>query len=194
MELHLNGLCCGARTTYKATGVIYLSDIRIVFIADRPSQINGQPIQAYDFPLGFVSQEEFNQPIFGCNNLSGAVRLVNQTEVVPPNTFKLFLLKGGINTFLPLFYQFLHKIRQELGQPAQEVTPRPAPSAPQDGDVFALDSEAQNVVRNAFVDPSDPTTLYVEAQPVAEEHMIPSAPEYPSRAAGLRRRRPTSQG
>ena len=44
-------------------------------------QLNGQVIRSYDIPLGFVSQEQVNQPIFGCNNLSGVVKLVIEPEV-----------------------------------------------------------------------------------------------------------------
>ena len=63
----------------------------------------------------------------------------------PPNTFKLFLLRGGINTFLPLFYQFLHKMRMELGLQAEAEA---QPSAPTEEDA-GLNPETQTVVRSA---------------------------------------------
>ena len=35
IEMHVSGFCCGAKTTYKAKGVLYLSDVRFVFVADK---------------------------------------------------------------------------------------------------------------------------------------------------------------
>ena len=74
---------------------MYLTDIRLVFVVDKPQQFFtsfGLPIYFIvfsfnctfknvllylfyniftDIPLVLIKNEKFNQPIFGCNNLTG---------------------------------------------------------------------------------------------------------------------------
>ncbi|EYU44883.1 hypothetical protein MIMGU_mgv1a026348mg, partial [Erythranthe guttata] len=51
----------------KGKGTIFLSNIRMVFVASKPV---GNFV-AFDMPLLYVHGEKFNQPIFYCNNISG---------------------------------------------------------------------------------------------------------------------------
>ncbi|KAK7840993.1 hypothetical protein CFP56_016016 [Quercus suber] len=57
----------------KAKGTIYLSNIRMVFVANKPVG----NVTAFDIPLLYVHGEKFNQPIFFCNNISGQVEPVS---------------------------------------------------------------------------------------------------------------------
>lgn len=61
--------CCFLYCRWSATGALYLSNIRLVFVADKadPSGLAG-----FDMPLVYICKEKLNQPIFGCNNLAGA--------------------------------------------------------------------------------------------------------------------------
>ena len=50
-------------------GKLYVTTIRMVFVASNPD-INSD-FCSFDIPLSNIRGEKFNQPIFGCNNLSG---------------------------------------------------------------------------------------------------------------------------
>lgn len=52
-------------------GELHVSTIRMVFINH-----NGGDMQAFDLPMANITDEKFNQPIFGANNISGTVAAV----------------------------------------------------------------------------------------------------------------------
>lgn len=54
---------------WGARGTIFLSNMRLVFVADKPDGSSG--LQAFELPLAYISEEDFKQPIFFANNLSG---------------------------------------------------------------------------------------------------------------------------
>lgn len=54
---------------WGARGTIFLSNMRLVFVADKPDNTSG--LQAFELPLAYISEEDFKQPIFFANNLSG---------------------------------------------------------------------------------------------------------------------------
>ena len=51
------------RVKVDGSGVLFLSTLRMVFVADKG--------QHFDMPLATLYEEKFNQPIFGANNLTG---------------------------------------------------------------------------------------------------------------------------
>ncbi|MBA0797061.1 hypothetical protein Gohar_007784 [Gossypium harknessii] len=129
----------------KAWGIIYLSNIRMVFVASRPVG----NFFAFDMPLVFyplfstdsiyififlqlyVHDEKFNQPIFHCNNISGQVE-----PVVPENehralysthSFKILFKEGGCGTFVPLFLNLIASVRRYNQQVNHEPQPRVDP-------------------------------------------------------------------
>ena len=68
--LSLDGLGPSASAAVKnVTGVIYLSNIRMVFVLSKPDASAGG-MYAFDFPLAYIRTERFHQPIFGANNLT----------------------------------------------------------------------------------------------------------------------------
>jgi hypothetical protein len=83
-----------------------------------------------------------------------------------PHDFKISFKEGGIGTLYPLFYTLLDKARRTASQ-AQAA----AQAAP----------EAQhfvgNLVNKAFVDPNDPTRVYL-AQPVDDSQRLNYQPTY----------------
>ena len=131
---------------WSGNGAIALSHARLVFIAASPTG----GFRAYDFPLAYLYNESFRQPIFGCNHLALACRPVllpsgpglSPPPPPPPRSARIYFLEGGVGTFLPLFFGMLADARRWGSQPpAAQLTPEPP--------------------KRAFVDPSDPTVLYI---------------------------------
>ncbi|GIM12271.1 hypothetical protein Vretimale_15646 [Volvox reticuliferus] len=56
---------------WQVRGTLYLSNIRLVFVALSTDESG---LLAFDFPLCYIRNDKLNQPIFGCNNLSGMAR------------------------------------------------------------------------------------------------------------------------
>jgi WW domain-binding protein 2 len=133
----------------------------MVFVAKQPSTR-----QALDLPLVYIRSDKFNQPFFGCNNLSGEVWPVRAdggpTGSHPPLPYKLFFLEGGVGTFLPLYFTFVNAARQ-------------ADRNRRNSAVALSQVQVQEHMQQAFVDPSDPTSLFL-TQPVTATTQ--AAPQY----------------
>mmetsp|Transcript_12537 Transcript_12537/g.24180 ORF Transcript_12537/g.24180 Transcript_12537/m.24180 type:complete len:213 (+) Transcript_12537:87-725(+) len=134
----------------KGRGCFYLSSIRIVFVAlERSSRAD---FKSFEIPLTALRQQKFEQPIFGANYLSGIAFPLDGDPnglLAGGAKFSLTFNHGGCGTFLPLFFQLLAERQQPVSSPG--VT-----QAAQDGRLDQV----------AFVDPSDPSTLYL-SQPTA---------------------------
>ncbi|KAF3549896.1 hypothetical protein DY000_02000480 [Brassica cretica] len=148
----------------KAKGVIYLSNIRMVFVATKPVD----NFVAFDMPLLYIHAEKFNQPIFHCNNISGQVE-----PVVPENehralysthSFKILFKEGGCGTFVPLFLNLISSVRQYNRQMQQ------AAEAPRVDPLQAAQTPVDEMMRHAYVDPNDPTKIYLQ-QPSGESQL-----------------------
>ena len=64
-------------TRQFAQGELHVSTIRMVFINH-----SGGDMQAFDLPMANITNEKFNQPIFGANNISGTVAAVRGAHTV----------------------------------------------------------------------------------------------------------------
>ena len=100
----------------------------------------------FDMPLATLYDESFNQPIFWANNLTGASPPLEGSSFSADIKWTIYFNNGGVGTFLPFFFRLLQEMRQRLAQPAH------APSAL---------NIATMLVQAAYVDPSDPTRLFV---------------------------------
>eukprot|EP00803_Ostreobium_quekettii_P003229 evm.model.scf_1010.6 EVM.evm.TU.scf_1010.6 scf_1010:34419-38685(-) len=170
VEIALDGF--GPRNRWKAKGLLFLSNVRLVFVANGARLDGNAELQAFDFPLVYIYKAEFKQPIFGCNHLSGlvwqAVEGGGPRGSLPPVKFNLYFIEGGVGTFLPLYFNLLHRARstarwhEEQQQQQQQQQQQMQP--------------VENLASAAFVDPQDPTTLYL-AQPVTPTTSAP-APKY----------------
>ncbi|GAB4829594.1 hypothetical protein Ancab_019262 [Ancistrocladus abbreviatus] len=147
----------------KAKGTIYLSNIRMVFVANSPVG----NFFAFDMPQLYVHGEKFNQPIFHCNNIAGFVE-----PVVPENenralysthSFKILFKEGGCGTFVPLFFNLLKSVRQYNQRYAPTPEPRMDP-------LQASQTPVDEMMRHAYVDPNDPTKIFLQ-QPTAESNL-----------------------
>lgn len=103
--------------------------------------------------MATLTSESFNQPIFGANNLSGSSPPLEGTGLADTIHWTIYFNNGGVGTFLPLFFALLSEMRSRMAGP----TPQPT-------DAFSAD-EAQQLVQSAYVDPNDPSKLYI-SQPV----------------------------
>lgn len=138
----------------------------MVFIAK--GNDHGGDLQAFDLPLLYIRSENFHQPIFGCNNLAGECWPVSPSGgpggSLPPYKWKLNFLTGGVGTLLPIFYRFIKAVRE-----AEHDRKR--------AEELANHGVIQDAVNHAFVDPNDPTTLYL-TQPVGNDARLSSVPVY----------------
>ena len=141
----------------SAEGVLVVTTVRLCFV--------GRGL-AFDLPLQSVSREAFRQPIFGANYLEGTCAPVPGRGLVNAVSFRLTFPAGGCGTFLRVFFQLMeqHRLAQELAARAQaQALAAPAPAAPS---FFAPERASAWVAeQQAFVDPTDPSTLFL-AQPV----------------------------
>jgi len=138
-------------------GRLFLSNIRLVYLADQTDSVSG--LTCFDFPLVYITKDSLNQPIFGSNNLSGevwpAVLGGGPAGTLPPHKFTLYFMQGGIGTLYPMFYTLADRAKRSFGlQGPGGRDPTPA-------------SFACSLASSAFIDPNDPTTVYL-SQPAGE--------------------------
>mmetsp|Transcript_32661 Transcript_32661/g.97012 ORF Transcript_32661/g.97012 Transcript_32661/m.97012 type:complete len:198 (+) Transcript_32661:82-675(+) len=131
----------------KGTGIFFLSSKRIVFVAkDKSSRPD---FKSFEIPLAKLEKPKFHQPIFGANYLSGNVHPLQPCEGGPlagskPTSFYLTFYSGGCGTFLPCFYDIMARI-QELEESKE----------------WDQLSGPRKLDHMAFVDPGDPSVLYL---------------------------------
>ena len=126
-------------------GSLILSTKRIIVINSQPKPLGeNQFFCSFQFPLATLKNEKFNQPIFGANNLTGVVSPENNSGLSESIVFKISFLEGGCGTFLHFFLRAIKELR--LGK---SVLSRAA----REGRLHAESS--------GFLDPSDPSILYV---------------------------------
>ncbi|XP_039014487.1 uncharacterized protein LOC120144516 [Hibiscus syriacus] len=146
----------------KAWGTIYLSNIRIVFVASHPVG----NFFAFDMPLLYVHGEKFNQPIFHCNNISGQVEPVfpenEHRALYSTHSLKILFKEGGCGTFVPLFLNLISSVRR-YNQVNHEPQPRTDP-------LQAAQTPVDEMMRHAYVDPNDPTKIFLQ-QPTTESQL-----------------------
>ncbi|KAI3412371.1 uncharacterized protein J3R85_017402 [Psidium guajava] len=147
----------------KAKGTIYLSNIRMVFVASKPVG----SFTAFDMPLLYVHGEKFNQPIFFCNNISGFVEPVvpddQHRALYSTHSFKILFKEGGCGTYVPLFFNLISSVRQYNQHVNSESAPRVDP-------LQAAATPVDEMMRHAYVDPNDPTKIFLQ-QPTPESQL-----------------------
>ncbi|XP_028752378.1 UPF0664 stress-induced protein C29B12.11c [Neltuma alba] len=139
----------------KTKGTIYLSNIRMVFVAKLPVG----DFAAFDMPLLYIHGEKFNQPIFHCNNISGLVEPVvpddQHTALHSTHSFKILFKEGGCGTFVPLFFNLIASVRRYNQhsniRTESYLDPLQASQPPVD-----------EMMRHAYVDPNDPTRIFLQ--------------------------------
>jgi len=148
----------------KATGSVYLTTERLAFVSSNPTVKDGFAFYSFGLPLNTLSKESFNQPIFGCNNLSGMESISCGNLIYVLNTsvgtvspypgsalpssidFKLFF-KNGCGRFLSLFFLALRGARN--------------PSAIPEENTLSSIAQRGQLDQVAAVDLNDPSVLYI---------------------------------
>jgi len=134
---------------FEGSGDLYLSTLRLVFVNKGNGSLDG-----FDLPIATLIEESFNQPIFGANNLTGSSPPLDGSGLSDSIKWKVTFNNGGVGTFLPLFFRLLNEMRQRMSQPhAATATATLSPL------------DAQQILHAAYVDPNDPSKLYV-SQPM----------------------------
>lgn len=134
---------------FHGYGKVILSTLRIVFIR-RKSTTRGDDdnFRSMEIPLAFFKGEAFNQPIFGANNLTGTVDRFH----VGPSSVTITFKSGGVGTFLKLLAKVLTAHRKEVMQQTSS---------------FVRQAQAGAMTQSAFIDPSDPSTVFLSQPPAA---------------------------
>ena len=92
-------------------GKLYVTTIRMVFVASNPD-VNSD-FCSFDIPLSNVRGEQFNQPIFGCNNLSGTcLPLPGFSGSI---NWTIAFKSGGVGRLLSVLQDLL--VRNRTGRP-----------------------------------------------------------------------------
>lgn len=153
---------------WSTSGTVFMSNLRMVFVAEKPDPSG---LAAFDLPLVYIRNHKLNQPIFGCNNLAGevwpAVEGGGPGGSLPPHNFKILFKEGGIGTFYPLYYTLTEKAVNMYNATQNTQAGRDEASG-----------FMRNVMSSAFVDPNDPTTVYLVSQPVDESQRLATQPKY----------------
>ncbi|KAG9401396.1 hypothetical protein AC1031_009255 [Aphanomyces cochlioides] len=134
--------CNASGNKFKGNGRIYITTQRLVFCADKGSHQHDIFFEAFEIPLDNITADKFNQPIFGACNISGNVVPVNQAADggASPIQWKVAFNNGGTGTFLAIFLKLMEQKKK-----AGEVD----------------ETFVQKQQQKAFVDPNDPSIIYV---------------------------------
>lgn len=112
---------------------------------------------AFDIPLSLMSDDKFEQPIFGANYMRGTVQPMY--GLIPgPAKYKFWFMNGGCSKFLKAYHHIVNKLRAEMAKKTYNQT-----FVPQ----FASGNFQEQFV--AFADANDPSVLYVSQPPVASQ-------------------------
>lgn len=162
----------------KIKGYMLLTTVRITVIG----KCSDKTVHAFDIPLQKISGEQFDQPAFSANSLSGTLAPLPPSpynfsrKIDAPCRFSIKFKEGGAATFLKFFYYLMDKYRRA------DIRSREAVLAPQPIHQW-ISTQAQ-----AFLDPSDPSRLYVaplpQVQYSADHYHIANAYRYSTPPAG----------
>jgi len=156
---------------FSAQGAIYVTTFRIVFVAKAPSTQHGLDFRSFDIPIKNIQEEKFNQPIFGANNMTGVVLPVVELGLRVPARWRIAFRQGGVGVFLPVFLQLMQEFRRAAAQ---------AGAWQGAGDGGVMGRLVSHMAQQAFVDPNDPSVVFVSqpafAAPAAGGGASASAP------------------
>ena len=125
-----------------------LTSCRVICVNQKSSAF-----KAFDLPLSLISNESFEQPIFGANYLAGKCKpLLNS---LPGDiNFKIWLMNGGCGTLAPAYLKMVSSCRRNRGRGAEQ----------------SVINSYQNSGgrKTAYIDPNDPSVIYLQQPEVAQ--------------------------
>ncbi|VWU50542.1 conserved protein, unknown function [Hepatocystis sp. ex Piliocolobus tephrosceles] len=137
--------------TIKESGTVFLTNLRLIFIKNVTSKTNPN-FSSAELPLNLIEKPKFEQPVFGENHLTGIIN----PSINSPNSLRsackwnLYFSNGQCTSFLHYFFKAYESVKHN----------KPLQSMNEMNSIFFA-----NV--NAYVDPSDPTYLYIN-EPIPE--------------------------
>lgn len=143
--------------------------------------------ETFEMPFRGILDERFNQPIFGCNNLTTTVQYYDEQPFRGGLTMRIDFIRGGVNTFLPVFNNVLGATRAQMNAELRETNAQQIPAVaisqttPSPTEYFPQSNMA-------FVDPSDPSRIYTTQPAGADTQRRSDAPTWSVSGEGLRRR------
>lgn len=155
---------------FSGGGTAFLTNYRLVFVAKKPAA----GIHAMEFPLVFIDRINVQQPILGANYLHGECKPADS----PPNTseiikWKLSFTNGGMGTFVRLVFAAVEYVKVMSRQQQQQQQQQPPPATPD-----LTPTKPPAFLETAFVDPNDPTKIYL-TEPVDVSSQSPTEkPQY----------------
>jgi len=159
IEVKIEGL-----SKLTAKGKLFVTTARLVFVNEKHE---GSSFKSFDMPLMNLYDEKFEQPIFGANYLSLKVKPL--FNLIPADAkVKIWFMSGGCQKFLDIFLQILPQIRKRRAQGAD-------PGWIKDLTTGKLNSQF------AYVDPSDPTYVFVTQPAFAQTQQNPQMNDYYSK-------------
>ena len=119
-----------------------LTSCRVICVNQKSSAF-----KAFDLPLSLISNEGFEQPIFGANYIRGTCKpLLNS---LPGDIyFKIWLMNGGCGTFAPAYLKMVASCKRNRGRGAEQ----------------SVINSNQNTGGKctAYIDPTDPSVIYLQ--------------------------------
>ncbi len=105
------------------------------------------PFKSFDVPLGLLKSEEFKQPIFGSNYITGICKPL--FNILPGDTkFKIWFTEGGCGTFVPSFLNMVSSLRRNGNRGHDQK--------------MMNNIATGNFAKTAYVDPNDPSVIFLE--------------------------------
>ena len=157
-------------STVNASGAVYLTTRRIIFVPKRNSRSNrefwAQQGNMVSIRLGKITKHRFNQPIFGANSISLRILHLNPRECMK---CKLSFYSGGVGTFLAAFLRLLR---------ALEHPPTAGGAVVAEAQPMAMHAEVQlaTAIRGAPLNPNDPTAIWISDAIIVDEVETDSVP------------------
>ena len=158
-------------STVNASGAVYLTTRRIIFVPKRNSRSNrqfwAQHSNMVSMQLGKITKHRFNQPIFGANSIY--VRIPHLNPELECMKCKLSFYSGGVGTFLAAFLRLMR---------ALEHPPRAGGVVVAEARPMVMHAEAQlaTAIRGAPLNPNDPTAIWISDAIIVDEVETDSVP------------------
>eukprot|EP00386_Alphamonas_edax_P005451 GDKI01017563.1.p1 GENE.GDKI01017563.1~~GDKI01017563.1.p1 ORF type:complete len:343 (-),score=84.63 GDKI01017563.1:160-1188(-) len=151
--------------TMKGSGEFFLTSKRIVFLKKGDPSTHKE-FTSFELPLRHMQNPKFQQPIFGANYLEGKIapNMEAGNPITGTATFYLTFNKGGCGTFLPMFFRL-------MGDIERAHAPNPQ---------FMQQVSSGHLNNIAYVDPNDPSVLYIsQPTPAPGGNITPAGPNNP---------------
>jgi|TARA_B110000208_G_scaffold23862_1_gene30524 hypothetical protein len=148
-------LCADGTIVFTSLRLVFISSIEFAAAATDAPGSRERRFVSFDVPLAAITDEAFNQPVFGANSLTGCVAAVVGGGLPRGCTaaFTFEFNEGGVGAFLPVLIKVLSEARR-LARAA-------APPSSRSSRAAHFSAMLSGFSGAAFSDPSDPTVIFL---------------------------------